>query len=50
MPEVKLLPGMSLGGVIDYLALATGIMLGMSILELPFDNLQAGFRRQNGGN
>lgn len=50
MPEVKLLPGMSFRGIVDYLALATGIMLGMSILELPFDNLQAGFRKQSGGN
>jgi len=41
-----LLPALSFRGVVDYFALAAGIMLGIAVLTAPFDNLESSFRKQ----
>jgi hypothetical protein len=42
------LPTPSLKGVVDYVALAVGIILGFAILNGPMDNLESGLRKQGG--
>ena len=42
------LPTPSLVGVIDYLSLAVGIILGFAILRQPMNNLESGLRKSGG--
>tara|TARA_B110000444_G_C18831545_1_gene593518 strand:+ start:2473 stop:2616 length:144 start_codon:yes stop_codon:yes gene_type:complete len=43
-----MLPSPSFKGIVDYLALAAGIMLGFAILSAPMRSVESSFRK-NGG-